>query len=113
MYGIASLLNVGWLTLQQRRRALAFVMTHRPPKHLLQRAEQAARCLELALELSELRWSVLRYATGLVFLGMLKMMAVATLVIAANAEEMQRLLGRLPMMRDAVEHLRSSGWHIV
>lgn len=85
IFGIASILHVADASLQQRARALCFVRRHPPPslpsnitdeqerkRQAISRLDQCVRCSELALELSTLRWKMLRDAVLLVYLCVLK-----------------------------------------
>jgi len=96
IYGITSLLPVAALSLQQRVRALAFAVQQRPPwisqeevpmetstiSDAMLHIDEYTRTCEFALDLSGMRWLVLREPVLVVYLCTLKFLAAATITLA-------------------------------
>lgn len=91
LYGIASIANVASMTLRQRRRALRFTCANVPPLVIAPDAdeqtsmraaiawiEEHARCSGFALELSSLRWAVVRTPVMMLYMCALQAFAGAT-----------------------------------
>jgi hypothetical protein len=88
LYGIAGLVHAAGLCLRQRRRALEYVAEHRPPSEsaegrspevegALKHVDECALSAEFALELSAIRWLVLREPLMVAFLCTLKLFGAA------------------------------------
>jgi len=94
IYGMASLLNVGALTLEQRRAALRFARRHQPTvcrkttdealsvRGASVAVDECVRCFDFALELSDVRWAVLREPTLVLYLFALKFLLAALVLMA-------------------------------
>eukprot|EP00927_Polykrikos_kofoidii_P030679 TRINITY_DN26406_c0_g1_i1.p1 TRINITY_DN26406_c0_g1~~TRINITY_DN26406_c0_g1_i1.p1 ORF type:complete len:1169 (+),score=226.47 TRINITY_DN26406_c0_g1_i1:30-3536(+) len=89
---VVALLHAAVLSLKQRRRALDFVVSHVPPRTVARdggdrRLDEAARCIEFALELSSLRWFVLRGAVVATVLIVQVVLLFALLTLAPIWED--------------------------
>uniref|UniRef100_A0A7S4VTU9 Uncharacterized protein n=1 Tax=Alexandrium monilatum TaxID=311494 RepID=A0A7S4VTU9_9DINO len=94
VYGIVSLLHVALLTLEQRKAALLFARRHQPMickkdpdepvsvRGVMIALEECIRCFDHALELSAVRWVVLREPTLLVYVCSLKFLVASLLLMA-------------------------------
>jgi len=94
LYGIVSIVHVAVLSVEQRARALAFACAHQPPASkkipeesasahaAAQHVDETVRCFDFALELSAIRWTVLREPVMVIYLCTLKLLAIALLLLA-------------------------------
>eukprot|EP00408_Alexandrium_pacificum_P014030 CAMPEP_0171211958 /NCGR_PEP_ID=MMETSP0790-20130122/29887_1 /TAXON_ID=2925 /ORGANISM="Alexandrium catenella, Strain OF101" /LENGTH=275 /DNA_ID=CAMNT_0011677631 /DNA_START=71 /DNA_END=895 /DNA_ORIENTATION=- len=95
IHGIASLAQATAHALQQRNDAVRFARKHQPTickkvsdealsvKGAMTAVDECVRCFDFALELSDVRWAVLREPTLIAYLCALKLLLLALLLLAA------------------------------
>lgn len=91
-YCVALMLDAAALSLWQRGRALAATLafagglnlrTLDDPAAALERSDQVIRCIEFGMQLSSLRWAVLRSGVLLAYIGVAKLL-LASLLLASD-----------------------------